>query len=219
MGCASAGDSAFPSRRTLAPGLLREELSADGRRAAGPVSTKDVRPVHNKGLELTKVSEGWVPRLYNDAAGYCTIGYGHLLMKARCTGSEPPIYRPSITKAFGTELLKGDMAGAQIAVAQHVKAPINDTQYSALVDFVFNVGAANFRNSTLLKKVNAGDFNAVPVQFRRWTLAGGKSYPGLVTRREREIDLFFDGMTIPRTPPGGEETVVPVDIEIGEPVG
>lgn len=194
-------------------GLLVEEQEVG---KSLPPAGLQIRPVHPKGLKLTKVSEGWVARLYNDAAGYCTIGYGHLIKKSRCNGTEPTEFLSSITEARGTTLLTEDMGGAQIAVATAVKVPINDLQYSALTDFVFNVGAANFRSSTLLKRINANQFDQVPVQLRRWTQAGGKTYPGLVTRREREIALFFDGQPVPRELPRAGEDVSEVDVRTGE---
>lgn len=197
----------------LPSGLLLEEQE-QGR--ALPPAGVQIRPVHPKGLELTKVSEGWVARLYNDAAGYCTIGYGHLIKKARCNGTEPAEFLPGISKARGTELLIEDMSGAQITVSTAVKVPINDLQYSALTDFVFNVGAANFRASTLLKRLNAGQFDQVPVQLRRWTMAGGTVYPGLVKRREAEIALFFDGQAVPRDLPRSGEDVSEIDVRRGE---
>src|SRR4051812_26265571 len=51
------------------------------------------RPVFGRGLELTMVSEGWSPRLYDDVARYCTIGFGHLVAKRPCDGTEPAEFR------------------------------------------------------------------------------------------------------------------------------
>lgn len=197
----------------LPSGLLVEEQEQG---KALPPAGVQIRPVHPKGLELTKVSEGWVPKLYNDAAGYCTIGYGHLIKKARCNGTEPSEFLPGISKARGSTLLVSDMSGAQITVARAVKVPLSDVQYSALTDFVFNVGGTNFRTSTLLKRINANQFDQVPVQLRRWTMAGGKTYPGLVTRREAEIALFFDGQPTPKVLPKAGEDVSPIDMQTGE---
>jgi len=76
------------------------------------------------------------------------------------------------------------------------------------------VGSANFRTSTLLTVVNAGQIASVPVQLRRWVYAKGKVWPGLQTRREGEIDLYFEGLPRPPTPP--TQLVSPIDILIGE---
>jgi GH24 family phage-related lysozyme (muramidase) len=174
---------------------------------------RDLRRVYAAGLTLTKKSEGWTARLYNDVARYCTIGYGHLIKKAPCDGSEPTEFRSGITKPAGEDLLIGDMASAQSAVVSSVTAKLTDGQFAALADFVFNVGGANFRESTVLRVVNAGQNDSVPVQLRRWVYAKGKVWPGLQTRREGEIDLYFEGL--PR-PPASKEITSPIDIFIGE---
>jgi lysozyme len=195
----------------LPAGVLLETIEGRGSPRAAVL-----RAVYPPGLAVTKRSEGWVPRLYNDAARFCTIGYGHLVKKAPCDGTEPPSFLAGLTEPQGEMLLVEDMAQAQSIVMQSVTVPMLDGQYAALCDFVFNVGGSNFRSSTLLKVVNARQDGQVPGQFRRWVLAGGKVWAGLRTRREREIDLYFDGLPRPRaiTPPGAD--VSPVDIRAGE---
>ncbi len=69
------------------------------------------------------------------------------------------------------------------------------------LDFVFNVGGANFRHSTLLSAINARELDRVEGQFNRWVLADGKPWPGLVTPRQREIALFFTGVEKPPSDP------------------
>jgi GH24 family phage-related lysozyme (muramidase) len=174
---------------------------------------RELRNVYAPGLALTKRSEGWSARLYNDVARYCTIGYGHLIKKAACDGSEPTEFRNGITEPAGEELLVGDMTSAQNTVVTAVTATLSDGQFAALADFAFNVGSANFRGSTLLRVVNAGQTDGVPVQLRRWVNAKGKVWPGLQTRREAEIDLYFEGL--PR-PPASKEITSPIDIFTGE---
>jgi lysozyme len=61
----------------------------------------------------------------------------------------------------------------------------------SLVSFVFNLGVGNFRTSTLLKKINAGDDDGAAQELVRWIHAGGKALPGLVRRREAERTLFM----------------------------
>lgn len=175
-----------------------------------------LRPVYRRGIALTKASEGFVPHLYLDAAGYCTIAYGHLLRLDGCIESDSARYRGGISEPDGVDLLMGDLARAQRAVMAFVDVALTDGQYASLVDFTYNVGAANLRHSTLLKAVNAKQFERVPFQLLRWTRAGGKEYRGLRTRREREIALFFEGVATPKALPAGED-VSPIDIRIGEP--
>lgn len=201
----------------LTPGILldREDTgaSAAGRSAAA------TRRVHQKGLDLTKKSEGFVGRLYNDAARYCTIGYGHLIKKAPCDGTESGTFQDGITEPEGAELLIGDMEVAEWMVASSVPVPLTDGQFAGLCDFVYNVGGRNFRNSTLLVAVNARQHERVPTQLRRWVNAGGKEWPGLRVRREREIELYFDGQPPPEprsTVPRVGEDVSPIDVRQGE---
>ena len=52
-------------------------------------------------------------------------------------------------------------------------------------------GAGNLKESTLLKRLNEGEFDDVPAQILRWTKSGGKELPGLVRRREAEALLFL----------------------------
>lgn len=207
-GCALHGFS--PSRHLPAGDLLEIE------NRAAPPQDVTLRAVYPKGLLVTKDSEGWRSRLYDDAAGYCTIGYGHLIKKARCNGSEPPEFVSGLTKPAGERLLVDDMSGAQFTVMSNVRVPMTDGQFGALVDFVFNVGSANFRGSTLLRIVNSSQLNRVSGQFRRWTMAGGRVWPGLQKRREREIDLFFEGIDDLRAVPPEGEDLSPIDIRNGE---
>jgi lysozyme len=78
-----------------------------------------------------------------------------------------------------------------------VKVPLTAAQKAALVDFVYNVGAGNFRSSTLLRLLNAGDYQSAADQFARWNLAAGKVLDGLVKRRRAERDLFLTGTWSP----------------------
>ncbi len=175
----------------------------------------ELRPVSAQGLGVTKRSEGFRSRLYNDAARYCTIAYGHLIKKAPCDGSEPSTFRLGLTEPQGAELLTTDMAGAQVAVMTMVNFALTDGQYAALCDFVYNVGPSNLQKSELLRAVNAKQFERVPAQFLRWVNAGGRTLEGLRMRRHREIELFFDGLPMPReAPPVGEDLSL-IDIRTG----
>ncbi|MEM7077149.1 MAG: lysozyme [Pseudomonadota bacterium] len=175
-----------------------------------------LRPVNQNGIDLTKLSEGFVGRLYHDAAGYCTIAYGHLLRRANCTLDDLFSYPRGISLEDGEAMLVEDMRFAQIAVLNAVRQPLNDNQYAALCDFAFNVGGRNFRNSTLLKRINAGRMQDVPYELRRWVYAGGKKLEGLKNRREREIALFFKDQAVPRSAAKVTEADI-IDIRNGEP--
>lgn len=117
--------------------------------------------------------------------GTLTIGVGH-------TG---PDVRPgmTITPEQSTNLLYGDLASFEGVVERSVTVPLNDNQFAALVSFAFNVGAANFRSSTLVKKLNAGNYDAVPTELAKWTKSKGKTMQGLVNRRAAEAGLWAEG--------------------------
>lgn len=137
----------------------------------------------DKGLALTKQFEGLRLSAYQDSVGVWTIGYGH-------TG---PDVHPAltITEEHATELLLKDTASAVASVNRLVTVTLTQNQFDALVDFVFNVGAAKLANSTLLREINAGNFIAAAAQFLLWCHAGGVVLPGLVQRRKAAGALFL----------------------------
>lgn len=137
--------------------------------------------------------EGFRSKPYDDPAGHCTIGYGHLVHRGRCTGSEPAELRAGITEQRALRMLHADAAVAAEAVRTSVNVPLDQQQFDALLSFTFNLGAGNLRSSTLLRKLNAGDYGSVPAELSRWNKAGGKVLRGLVKRREAEGALFRDG--------------------------
>jgi lysozyme len=137
--------------------------------------------------------EGFRANLYNDAAGHCTIGYGHLVHHGPCNGSEPAEFKHGISEHAAEELLLRDAQAAADAVHRSVRVPLNQAQFDALVSFVYNLGAGAFESSTLLKDLNARRFDAVPGQLEEWVHAGGQVLAGLVARRKAEARLFTTG--------------------------
>ncbi len=137
----------------------------------------------SKGLALTEQFEGLRLTAYQDSVGVWTIGYGH-------TGSDvhPGL---TITQQQASDLLRKDVASAVATVNRLVSVPLTQNQFDALVDFVFNAGAGNFADSTLLRDLNAGNYAGAAAQFPRWVHAGNQILPGLVTRRNAEQALFL----------------------------
>jgi lysozyme len=197
----------FPRINKMTNGIFLEEI---------PLTRAKLRGVSDKGVRLTEVSEGFEPHLYDDAANYCSIAFGHLVKRTLCDGTEPAAFRDGVSVSTGRRLLIGDMAKAQTVVMFSVRRHLTDGQYSALCDFVYNVGGTRFRNSTLRRVVNSNQLNRVPGQFRRWVRAGGKTLKGLVERRDREIALFFDGLPTFRGVPPVGENLSPIDVTVGE---
>lgn len=135
------------------------------------------------GYTLTKSMEGCKLVAYQDQVGVWTIGYGH-------TG--PDVFEGLvITQGYADKLLEKDVQLAVDSVNKLVAVSITQNQFDALVDFVFNLGATKFKNSTLLKKLNAGDHMGAAGEFDKWVLAGGKVLAGLVKRRGAEKSIFL----------------------------
>lgn len=134
-------------------------------------------------IDLVKQSEGFSAHPYKDSAGVGTIGYGHKILP----GED---FEDGLTVTEAEALMRGDLDKAAHAVNELVKVPLTQGQFDALADFAFNLGAANLRNSTLLRKLNAGYGDDVPVELLRWVYAGGDKLSGLIVRRQREVELW-----------------------------
>jgi hypothetical protein len=76
------------------------------------------------------------------------------------------------------------------AVERLVKVPLNQNQFDALVSFAYNCGEGNLGKSTLLRRLNAGDYKGAAAQFAAWNKGGGQVLKGLVRRRAAEAALF-----------------------------
>jgi lysozyme len=136
------------------------------------------------GLQLIRQFEGLSLKAYPDPASGgdpWTLGYGHTL------DVEPG---DTCTLEEAEQWLLDDCADAEVAILRHVKVPLSQGQLDALISFVFNLGAGNFAKSTLLRKLNAGDYVGAWQEFPRWNKAAGKVMPGLSRRRAAEAKLF-----------------------------
>lgn len=111
-----------------------------------------------------------------------TIGWGHTH-----TAKKGQV----ITKEKAQELFDRDVAWAVEAVNKHIKVPLNVNQADALISWTFNVGEANMASSTLVRKLNTGNYEAVRTELPRWNKQKGKVLRGLTRRREEEVALFF----------------------------
>lgn len=134
------------------------------------------------GMALTRGFEGLRLEAYLDQRGVWTVGYGH-------TG--PGVHAGlTITEADAEAFLASDIAGAVGAVNRLVTRDVSQNQFDALVDFTYNLGAANLARSTLLREVNAGNFAAAAKEFLVWDHVDGRVVPGLLRRRQAEAELF-----------------------------
>ena len=137
--------------------------------------------ISNNGLELIKHFEGLVLKAYKCPAGVWTIGYGHT--KDVQPGDE-------WSESNADHMLEVEMEEYEGYVNNSVTAPINQDQFDALVSWVYNLGGGNLSASTMLKVLNAGEYDEVPNQMLRWNKAGGKVLEGLTRRRQAEADMF-----------------------------
>jgi lysozyme len=141
------------------------------------------------GIEIIKTMEGFRAAPYKCPAGIPTIGYGATFYPGgkKVTMSDTPI-----TEVHGTDLLKSMLASFEQYVDSYCRDDINQNQFDALVSFAYNLGPANLKSSTLLKKVNADPSDeTIRAEFMKWTKAGGRVLRGLVRRREAEANLYF----------------------------
>ncbi len=133
-------------------------------------------------VDLVKRSEGLRLSCYADAVGIQTVCWGHVLRNG-----EPR----DCTLAQCEDFLAKDLTTAWDAVRRNVRVDLTQGQVDALVSFVFNMGERSLQNSTLLRKLNAGDADGAAAEFTKWNHAGGQVLAGLTTRREAEQDLFI----------------------------
>ena len=142
-------------------------------------------------IDLAKRFEGFhrVPKHdpyraypYICPAGFWTVGFGHL-----CDPKHPPI-----TEEEAEHYLTQDLQMALRATLRYcpVLATESDGRLTAIVDFTFNLGAGRLQTSTLRRRINQRDWASAAAELRRWVLGGGRVLPGLVVRREAEINLL-----------------------------
>lgn len=141
----------------------------------------------NNGINMLKGFEGCRLAAYQDSVGVWTIGYGW----TQPVNGVPVGKGMTITQETAESLLRSGLVRYEKGVTGLVKVTINQNQFDALVDFAYNLGVKALEGSTLLKKLNAGDYAGAAAEFPKWNKAGGKVLPGLVKRREAERTLFL----------------------------
>ena len=134
-----------------------------------------------EGTKLLKFFEGCKLTAYQDSVGVWNIGYGHT--KGVYDGM-------TITQDQAEQMLLTELEEYEGYVEKYVTVPLTQNQFDALVVWVYNLGPTNFRNSTLLKELNTGNYTAAGNEITKWNKAGGKVLAGLVKRREAEALLF-----------------------------
>ena len=138
------------------------------------------------GIQLTERFEGCRLAAYPDTGGVWTIGYGHthgVHQGMTCTREQAQTW------------LEQDIQAAADAVNRLVKISLKQSEFDALVDFVFNLGAGAFARSTMLKDINAGHLAAAALQFPLWDHVAGRVLAGLLHRRLAEEAEFNEERT------------------------
>jgi lysozyme len=136
-----------------------------------------------RGIEMLKEHEGLRLTAYLCPANVWTIGWGH-------TRRVYPGQR--ITEEQAKKFLQDDVREAERCVRTNVTAPLTQSQFDALVSFVFNLGCGSLRRSSLLRHLNANEHYEAAKQLPRWVHGGGRKLPGLVRRRKAEKAMFLE---------------------------
>lgn len=141
----------------------------------------------NNGMKLLEQFEGLRLEAYLDSANIATIGWGSI----RYPNGNKVKLGDKITKAQAKEYKLHDLKEFESTVNTSVKVTLTQNQYDALVSLSYNIGSGAFKNSTLLKKLNASDYKGSAEQFLVWNKVNSKRVQGLVNRREAERNLFI----------------------------
>ncbi|MBH3006771.1 lysozyme [Serratia ureilytica] len=141
--------------------------------------------ISNNGIDFLKRQEGEKLSAYKDTRGIPTSGVGH----AGLVDGKPVAMGMTISKEKSSDLLRFDLQWTERAI-NSANVTLNQNQYDALCSLVFNIGAAAFNGSTLLRKLKAGDYAGAADQFLAWKRAGNDP-DILLPRRQRERALFL----------------------------
>ena len=150
-------------------------------------ASESVTQLSLAGIDLIGNFEGLRLEAYHDSAGVCTIGYGTTVYP----NGVPVQPNDQCTIEQARKFMHHDLARFEKAVSSAVKVPLTQNQFDALVSLTYNIGAGAFKNSTLLKLLNQGDYAGASNQFDVWIKAGGQTVQGLVNRRAVEKSYFL----------------------------
>lgn len=144
--------------------------------------------VSEAALDLIRKSEGFSAAPYLCPAKVWTIGYGSTRLPggASVTASTPPV-----TREQAEEMLRADADAVAAEIDRMVVVPLTPGQMGALVSFVYNLGSGRLRSSTLLRKLNTGDYKGAAYEFGKWVIANGQVSNGLIARRAAEQAMFL----------------------------
>lgn len=185
----------FDYLRKLSGGVLTQAqviatdklLSIDFDAVKNMLGIPESMSVSNKGVDLICEFEGKRLVAYDDGVGVWTIGFGTIKYPNGVRVKKGD----TCTLDQAKEYMRHDLIEFEHTVNSSVKVPLNQNQFDALVSLAYNIGSNAFKSSTLVKKLNTGDYQGAADQFNVWINAGGKRMQGLVNRRDREKLLFL----------------------------
>lgn len=134
-----------------------------------------------EGKKFIKNCEGLRLSAYRCSSNKLTIGYGH---------TNGVREGDRITKEASERFLDEDLKVYESAVNRLVRVALSQGQFDALTSFTYNVGVGAFCSSTLLKKLNGGDYTGAACEFGKWVYSGGRVSLGLQRRRLGEQKMF-----------------------------
>lgn len=146
--------------------------------------------VPDDAVKMAASFEGYSAAPYRDPVGTWTIGYGSTRDQL---GHPVTAHTPAVTRAIAEGLMRRDLTHAATVVSDTVRVPMNNEERAALIDLIYNIGEGNFGGSTLLRMLNAGNYEGAAEQFLRWNQAGGHVLAGLIRRRAAERAEFLRG--------------------------
>ncbi|KAJ1323874.1 lysozyme [Microdochium nivale] len=161
----------------------------------------NIPEVNTATVNLIAEFEGFRANIYTDATGHPTVGYGHLCPDSSCSDVSYPI---PLSQANGKALLADDMANYEECITMMTTSNVvlNLNEYGALVSWAFNMGCGAARGSTLIKRLNAGaePQTVIAEELPKWVNGNGQVLPGLVRRRNAEIDLAATATSVGALP-------------------
>jgi len=153
--------------------------------------SESIKKVSEKGIAyLIEREGGMILIVHDDGFGFPTVGVGHLVLP-----EDNLKIGDKITIERGNKLLQGDLMISREAVERCVKPELSQAEFDALCIWVFNIGIGNFKNSTLLKRLNTDEDKnqVVKDELPKWRRVGGEIVNGLYNRRIDTVQMFVDG--------------------------
>ncbi len=166
-------------------GDLKDQINSDVAAVGGDLGVAS-DPL-SLALPIIKNFEKFSAKAYPDppGSGKFSIAWGHQIQPG-----EPYDQNSEIGRDEGDQLLRTDAGAAYACVTSHVSVDLTPNQTAALISFCYNVGCGAFASSSMLRDINAGDFESAALQFPAWIHAGGQVSATLVDRRRQEQELF-----------------------------